>query len=362
MTVDWESGETHLLLNPRMPEEERRRLERIVGDLPPLEAHVWIATSGTSGAMKLVALAKSALLVSAKAVNERLEATARDVWVSVLPTFHVGGLGIEARASLSRSRVIAMQWEPSAYAAQSSMTLSSLVPAQVRDLVKAGLRAPSSIRAIVVGGGAMPRSLYDEARVLGWPVLPSYGLSEACSQVATAEGASPELRILPHMEVKAEGRRLALRSESLLTGYGRVGADGRAEFVDPKREGWFLTEDRGIVREDGVLEVLGREGEFVKIGGESVDLRRLDAILDEVRGSIDAAVVAVRDDRLGNVIHLAVAAEEFARIKADFDRRVLPFERARRVHRVRRIPRTALGKLIRTELAELVENLVKKPE
>src|SRR5687767_8020692 len=101
--IDWRSDESHVLLNPRMPEEERQHLERLV---TPLPAHVWLSTSGTTGALKLVALSKRALLASAAAVNRRLESTAQDVWCCVLPTFHVGGLGIHARAFLNGARVV----------------------------------------------------------------------------------------------------------------------------------------------------------------------------------------------------------------------------------------------------------------
>ena len=97
---------------------------------------------------------------------------------------------------------------------------------------------------------------------------------------------------------------------------------------------------------------MGREGDFVKIGGESVDLARLDAIVSAIAG-LGAAVVAVPDARLGSVIHLVVERElDAERVAADYDARVLPFERARRVHRVAAIPRSSLGKLMRTTLAD----------
>ena len=58
--IDFESSESHLLLNPRMPREERERLERIAGAVS-LPGHVFVATSGSTGAIKLVALSKGAL-------------------------------------------------------------------------------------------------------------------------------------------------------------------------------------------------------------------------------------------------------------------------------------------------------------
>src|SRR5437762_2558826 len=146
----------------------------------------------------------------------------------------------------------------------------------------------------------MPHDLYAAARHRGWPVLPSYGMTEACSQIATAKGESEELRVLPHITIRVEAdQRLAFRGSSLLTGYAHFDERQRAAFVDPKIDGWFVSEDRGEV-EGEVLRLLGRAGGFVKIGGESVDLGRLDAILDSVRESIDAAILAVPDDRLGH--------------------------------------------------------------
>jgi o-succinylbenzoate---CoA ligase len=342
--IDWETGQSHVLLNPRMPDEERRALESFV---VPLRGHVWLATSGTSGVLKLTALSKRALLVSAAAVNRHLDATSGDVWCCVLPTFHVGGLGIYARAHLSGARVVAAAWDARAFAAMDEVTLASLVPAQVRDLVEARLRAPRNLRAIVVGGGAFSDELYEQAHELGWPVLPSYGMTECCSQVATATPASADLVLLDHVEARmTEDDRIALRSESLLTGYATEGG-----FVDPKRDGWFLTEDRGTV-EGRTLHVAGRLGEFIKVGGESVDLSRLDRILATIAGD-GAAVVAVPDTRLGSVIHLAVETPlDAAAIAQAFDARVHPFERARRVHPVAAIPRTPLGKLKRAALVE----------
>lgn len=334
MDIDWLSDGSHVLLNPRMPGEERRRLESFVVDLP---GHVWLSTSGTTGALKLTALSKRALLASAAAVNRHLQSDASDVWLCALPVFHVGGLGIYARAFLSGARVVGAGWD--------GVTLASLVPAQVMDLLRERIAPPRSLRAVVVGGGALSEELYRSGRALGWPLLPSYGMTECCSQVATATLESPELVLLDHVEARIESDgRLALRSEALLTGYA-----SEEGLVDPKIDGWFVTEDVATL-EGRVLCVEGRRGDFVKIGGESVDLSRLDRILGEL--GAEAAVFAIPDERLGHVIALAVAEGDVDAIAAAFNARVFPFERARRVVRVAEIPRTPLGKVRRGGLGE----------
>src|SRR6185436_6833571 len=260
--LDFASDETHLLLNPRLPREEKERLERLFGDAPPLPAHVWLSTSGTTGALKLVALSKRAILASAAAVNRHLDSNERDVWCCVLPTFHAGGLGIHARASLSGARVVSAGWEANAFVElcqRECVTLASLVPAQVRDLI--GTRAPVGLRAIVVGGGSLAPELYDAGRAHGWPLLPSYGMTETASQVATATLDGPELLLLDHAEARTdEEGRLEVRSDALLTGYATDQG-----FHDPRVDGWFTTPDVGSVS-GRVLRVSGRAGDFAKIG------------------------------------------------------------------------------------------------
>jgi O-succinylbenzoic acid--CoA ligase len=161
-------------------------------------------------------------------------------------------------------------------------------------------------------------------------------MTECCSTIAIED------TLLGHIEARREtDGRLAFRGPSLFTGYAT-----EQGLVDPKIDGWFVSEDLGGV--DGrTLLIAGRAGDFVKIGGESVDLKRLDRIVHELAGD-DAAIVAVPDDRLGHVIHLATVIEPS--FVDTFNERVHPFERIREVHRVESIPRSPLGKLLRAQL------------
>jgi O-succinylbenzoic acid--CoA ligase len=340
--IDFESSESHVLLNPRMPAEERERLEQGV---PPLAAHVFVTTSGSTGVVKLVALSKPAILASAAAVNGYFGVASDDLFAAVLPPFHVGGLGVYARAHLSGAKVIAIEWSPRAFA-QSEATIASLVPAQVHDLVEGGWRPRSSMRAILVGGAAFDPELAARARNLGWPVHGSYGMSECASTIAIGE----PLELLPHLDARIDvDDRLALRGPSLFTGYVENGV-----LTDPKAGGWFVSEDRAEL--DGCTLILtGRPSDFVKIGGESVDLCRLDRILASI--TPDAAVLAFPDERLGHVIHLAMTRDDWRAVD-EFNARVLPFERARAVHRVDEIPRSPLGKLLRGEIEKRVPGFV----
>ncbi len=390
--IDWESAESLVLANPEWAKRQADGLAGIERRLPALEAHVWVSTSGTSSLVPVrvrwIALSKAAFLASAGAVNKHLEATRADVWAHALPTFHVGGLGILARGWLNGARVVpavAGKWSAARFSeivGRERATLAALVPSQVHDLVAAGLASPPSMRAIVVGGGRMDAALYERARALGWPCLPSYGLTETCSQVATAALSSlcvavcpTVLPVLGHAEIRSDDdQRLSIRAASLLTCCAEVDEQG-ARGWDPKQDGWLQTEDTGRVGPDGV-EVFGRLSESVKVLGEIVSLAYVEdqvwrwATEEHLRAleGFDLAVVAPPHDRLGHQIMLAIAC----RAPIDAARRsaigesigiysrnhLLPFERVRRVVWVDEIPRTPLGKCRRALLTRQVAEQV----
>jgi O-succinylbenzoic acid--CoA ligase len=254
------------------------------------------------------------------------------------------------------------RWDPTVFSTRptATATLTSLVPAQVFDLVRAGVRPPASLRAVVVGGGALAPDLHAQGRALGWPLLPSYGASECASQIATAEVASlesttfPPLRLLPHAEARTDADgQLEIRSDALFTGYATErGLD------DPRRDGWWRTDDLGTVS-GRTLTVYGRADDTVKVGGELVNLAALEArlagVLAAVAPGVDAALVAAPDERLGRAIGLAVATTDagvVSRVQQAFNAAVLPFERARVALMVSAIPRTPLGKVKRGGLTQ----------
>lgn len=314
-----------LLVNPRAPEDWRRRL--LDAEFPDLQNHLWLASSGTSGRLKAVALSRAAIEASARAVNERLCATSSDFWLNPLPLFHVGGLGNIVRAALAGGPCQSLEgWDAREFArlaARCEATLTSLVPAQVHDLVAAGLECPPSLRAVVIGGGSLGESLRVRAAGLGWPLLPSYGMTEAASQVATAMPGAEDFSWLPlldHIEARvSEGDRLELRGASLLTGWILFDPNGSAHWEDPKRDGWFRTSDRAELR-DGKLRFLGRMDDLVKIRGELVDVAALERELQARVSSGLLRIDSLPDARNGialTVVAENAAAEAEARRAAD---------------------------------------------
>ena len=346
----WNSGGTMLLLNPRMDAQWRSRI--MSADFPDLPDHVWLATSGTGGVLKLVALSRNALEASARAVNSHLAVGRGDVWINPLPLFHVGGLGIVVRACLSdvpwhRSG----PWNPEHFvrtAEACRATLSSLVPAQVHDLVRLRLAASPKLRAVIVGGAALDESLRTRAEALGWPLLASYGLTEACSQVATADPRAADstwLPLLGHMQARTDDAGiLELHGSSLLTGW-MIFDGAPARWEDPKRDGWYRTTDRAELR-GRLLRVLGRSDDLLKIRGELVDVASLERALQARVPSGLVCVRAVPDARNGFILHVVAESSEAAKEAAAASEVFPPFARPQTVE-VGAIRRTASGKIMR---------------
>lgn len=424
LSASREFEKSGLLLNPRSPGEiaaiQESAWSKFSLERPEIFSEaIGISTSGsTSGGLgSIIVLKKTALEASAHAVNRRLRAGRDDVWGLALPLFHVGGYSIPVRARLAGSKVavFAEAWDAAKFRhwlESAGVTLLSLVPTQVFDLVDRGLRSPARLRAIVVGGGRLSDELHTKARALGWPVLQSFGMTECCSQIATAslEGDGRALEVLDHVDVRVDERSvLSIRSGALLRARivfdgreGEAGGEGltlRARLEEPvDREGWFQTSDRVEVFDAllgaepsgrATLRILGREGESVKVLGELVDLARVRSVVEEVvlreerfkefRGRV--WVVAVPDARRENEIVLVVErpedsaqAEHRSTMEADdrakgelskreliegellktLSSRLMPFERPTRVFRTPKIPRSSLGKVLSTLLVEAV--------
>jgi O-succinylbenzoic acid--CoA ligase len=370
--VSWDSLENRSFLNPRMPAEDSLRLNHLFQSVSDqFRAHLFLLTSGTTSesmmSQKWVALSKAAVLNSADEVNRHLQSNSKDIWLHVLPDFHIGGLGIHARAYLSGARVVRLsEWNPEQFvklATAEKATLASLVPAQIYDLVQAGLKSPYSLRAVLVGGGAMAPVLFQKARQLGWPVLTTYGMTETCSQIATGplsslksqDSSGFEIELLPHWtaKIRLSDGKLQLRGDALLTAYVGFDENGQGKVWDPREEGWLTLPDR-VNLQGRKIEVLGRTQDFIKIGGESVDLARLRLILENVKVELeissDIALIAVSDDRLGQVIHLlsdpTLTLECSFVLQDMFNKKVHAFEKIRKWSRLDSLPRTALGKFI----------------
>lgn len=331
--------------------------QEVLSSLPT--SAVLFQSSGSSGIQKWIAHTRQTLLASAVSVNRHLEVTNNDVFGLFLPSHHVGGFGILARAYEAKvtCAICEEKWDPDValrFIEQQKVSITSLVPTQVYDLVERRLQAPPCLRAVIVGGGAMNEKLGQKARDLGWKVLQSYGMTEAGSQIATPSLASlnipyltSPLPILSIWEVSAdEEERLSIRGDALAKGI--LQKEGNSWHYQ-ELKGDFQTLDRVRI-DERQLTFLGRIDRTIKVKGELVDLDNLEALVGRKLGR-RVVFLNEPDDREGNVLSVYV---EGACVQKDALQECLPkYLKLARIIILPEIPITSLGKVDRRALRSL---------
>ncbi|WP_144876892.1 AMP-binding protein [Microbacterium sp. 1.5R] len=286
-------------------------------DWVPQGTAVVIATSGSSGIPKRVALSGEALRASAEATAARLGSGR---WLLALPAGYVAGLQVLVRSYLAGTEPVALagRFSPESFAEATLSMLrpstggavpelyTSLVPAQLSTLLDAADDAPvraalRAYRAILVGGQALPEPLRDRADDLGVQLVRTYGSTE------TSGGCVYDGVPLDGALVRAVGGELRIAGPMLADGYIGDGALTAHNFVrDEHGIRWYRTGDLGLV-EDGVVRVHGRADNVIVSGGINVSLDRVERIVRAVPGLSGAVVVGVEDERWGEASVIVAA-------------------------------------------------------
>jgi o-succinylbenzoate---CoA ligase len=194
------------------PASEARLRDRHDLDAPAIVVH----TSGTSGAPKAVELTYGNWLWSALGSAVALGLDPAERWLCALPLSHVGGLSIVMRSAIYATTAIVHERFDTdrvldALMAEDAPTMVSLVPTTLERLLDAGLREPHALRWALLGGAPATTALQGRAAAAGVPVAPTYGLTEACSQVTTlgAPLFCTKVRMAPDGEILVSGPTVA---------------------------------------------------------------------------------------------------------------------------------------------------------
>lgn len=366
-------GATFVPLNARLtPRElapllEKAGARQTFGDLPPSppagervgvrgdeEVAAALFTSGTTGVAKLVELTHENFRASARANAMRIGGEPTQRWLGTLPLFHVGGLAMLYRCALYGASIALEAHFDAARACAAldeGVTHVSLVPTMLERVLEArGARPFVGVKAALIGGGPMTSSTLHRARAAGLPVLQTYGLTEACSQVTTEtlEGADGTTAgpPIPGVEVRVVGPDAAgvgeieVRGPTVAKGLGR----------------WLQTRDLGVLDALGRLTIRSRRMDLILSGGENVYPAEVEAVLREHPLIRDVAVVARADAEWGQVPVAVVVATDFDQpaLTAWARERLASFKVPRAWVRVDALPRNATGKLDRAALRSLV--------
>jgi O-succinylbenzoic acid--CoA ligase len=317
--------------------------------------HVVFLSSGTTSTNpKGYVISKEAMFSNAKAVNDHLGLGREDRWGVTLPPFHVGGLSVYFRSSLlNHTPTLLFPWSPETLSqkiTENKVTIISLVPTQIFDLVKLGIKAPKNLKYVLAGGDFLSMGLEEKALDLGWPLLRTFGMSEVASQIATAtQVGSRDLKILPLHQLKTdEEKKLWIKTPSLfsfeINYQNGWKLNPSSNFKD--KNGHYLLPDKGNIHGDHLIPLGRHDGKF-KSSGLLIDYfdlkERLETLMlkNECWGKIDLSIKV--EERKGQILCLEYENSVNFEIIEEFKKLIQPIK-IDELLPVQSIQRNELGK------------------
>ena len=249
-------------------------------------------TSGSTGLPKAAVHTCQAHLASAQGVLSLMPFDAEDDWLLSLPLFHVSGQGILWRWLFAGARMTVRDKQPLEQML-AGCTHASLVPTQLwRLLVN---KTAVTLKAVLLGGAAIPVELTEQAREQRIRCWCGYGLTEFASTVCAkeADGLADVGSPLAGREVRIVDGEVWLRAASMAQGYWRNGQ--LIPLVNA--EGWFATRDRGVLK-DGKLTLVG----------EGIQPEEVERVIAAHPHVLQAFIVPIEDKEFG---HRPVAVVEY---------------------------------------------------
>jgi len=346
--------------------------------LEPVEGRVCLTTSGTTGEPKGVVLSERQIAWTADSIRVSHRLSTRDRGLTVLPFFHVNAPVVSQCSSLlaGSTVVIAQRFSRRhfwSWIERFHVTWASIVPTIVAMLLETEKPAflPGSLRFVRTGSAPLPAAdlLAFEAH-FGIPVIETYGLSEAASQVVAnpvppgihkpGSAGRPVGVALRICYPRTDGSGEMLRNvapgemgEICIAGPSVIGSYQDNAGQEAFQDGWFRTGDLGYLDEEGYLFIRGRLREVINRGGENIAPREVEEVLMWHAAVREAAVVGRPDPIYGEQVVAYVAvqgawSEEMAQeLRQYAARRLSPHKVPVDFMALDALPRNQMGKVER---------------
>jgi acyl-CoA synthetase (AMP-forming)/AMP-acid ligase II/acyl carrier protein len=336
-----------------------------------------LLTSGSTSRPKMVPLTHASVCLSAHNVGAAIALEPQDRLLSVLPLFHGHGLisgilgalaaGSSAVCTSGFDAVAFFEWlkefRPTWYTAVPLIHQAVLSEGdgRRRDAQRSSLRLIRSASSTLA-----PKVLCGLEALFGVPVIDTFGMTEAATQIAAnplcrrklgsvGQSAGAEIAILDdegRWVSPGEHGEIALRGPTITRGYYNDAAATRSAF----RDGWFRTGDLGYLDAEGYLFIVGRINDIINRGGQKVAPAEVEAVLLSHPDVVETAVFSIPHTRLGADVAAAVVLRPRAKVSVqklrDFAReRLAAFKVPGPIRIVPEILKGAGGKIRRRELA-----------
>jgi fatty-acyl-CoA synthase len=341
-------------------------------------AHIIMYTAGTTGRPKGAVLSQGASFWNAINLTLDMNFTPDDRNLSVLPMFHIGGIGLFTLPVLYTGGAVVIQrtFDPAEtlrLLKEEKITLFFGVAAVFLFLIQHSdfnAEAFASVRVVMSGGAPLPASLVRQYHEAGIVLQQGFGMSEAAPSIATLskelalEKAGSIGRALFHVEARvvdgdmndlpagAEGE-LVIRGPNLMQGYWNR-PDATKEAFEG---GWFHTGDIARLDADGDLYIVDRKKDMFISGGENVYPAEVENAIFELPQVAETAVIGIKNEKWGEVGLAVVSLKPGEKLSADdiidfLKQRLAKYKIPRQVVFVDQLPRNAAGKVLKNKLRE----------
>lgn len=339
-------------------------------------------TSGTTGNPKGVLLTHRANYLHAMSAMHHLRVTDKDTLLHVLPMFHVNGWGSPFYYTANgASQIMLRRTDPKLILEKIQaygVTVLHMAPTVLNMVIQAFEKEKPDIRQdvrVVIAGSAPPPAFVRKVEeTLGWKFVQVYGMTEIAPLITTSELRSMDLdlpaeeryrlkakagyamigskvKVVDELgdEVPHNGKAIGeiiTRTNNTMEGYFKNEEATGATL----RNGWLYTGDMAVVDENGNIEIVDRKKDVIISGGENISSIEVEAALYEHPAILEAAVVAIPDDKWGEVPHAVVVLRDGAILTdlelMDYCRgKLAHFKAPKSVSFIEELPKTASGKI-----------------
>jgi long-chain acyl-CoA synthetase len=353
------------------------------GSATPEDDAILLYTGGTTGRSKGVRLTHTNVVSCGAAFALGMRARPDDVFLHVPPMFHSADLLATGWILLGAANCYLPAFTPAAFLeaiARYRVTMTSTVPTMLIMILTDPAFEKADISSLrVMNFGSAPMDPQWVKRVAAaFPhvdISNTYGLTESSPDLtifdpadfrAAIEAGDPKLASVGRPNIFDQLRIVGEDGEDAPPGEpGELWARGpnitRGYLNLPKvtkdafRDGWFRTGDIARIDEDGYVYLLDRAKDMIISGGENVYCAEVEAALYKHPDVLECAVFGLPDAKYGEAVAAAVVPRADARpdpaeIIAHCRKLIAGYKIPRRIEVVEALPKTAMGKVMKTEL------------